>query len=664
MSHHQRPYPGRAGIPILASVLFVIGMMLSAVAPAATATHGDTTAHHNLQSTAVLQLTMRGCPEGVDPHTVDPVSNCTIPLDAPDVSVLTWDGGSAVSVPYTDRTWDGTYHVIVPANTPVSLNGFAPVLRDDFRAVGADGVNASGDPVITLSPGQTRHIGIYYYYYVPGSSAPGSSSQSSTEPGAPEGGASSVYIITSIVGWPFTSACYELVDVSGPVCSEMIRDMTYAAVFPDVPDGTYVVRQTADLDDSYVPDFTIKVTESEHEFWVDVVLSFGSPSRLGAPYLDHFGIEAIPYDSLAPGFYNLQANHVSVVFIDSSTRQKVVSDACVQIVGVTDVGCDAHRGQIDFLDVPAETHDVVVTRVPEGYVLSAGMEKLQITPIGRNPHAPVHIAYYIDVDPVSGNDNAIPSASSELLDSNSSLLTICASNRHGVDYPATIFNLPANEAIRLEMMVLNEAGELVPEWQGVRDGPCSYSSGFHLYEYVSTESAIVTYCENHETREAEAQSIGVEFVDIGKQGQSFIQGSIFVDWRSAPEGITAGSCSAPIGQTGEEVYEEMVGTWVGKRRSAIFNPDGTGVIQYNETSHYSYVVFDIRVDTESYPIVATIENVTSGGGADLAQYPTEGDPVILRFTPPGILVIELEPGWERSLCQSGQSSHFYSACEQ
>lgn len=375
------------------TLVLLVAMLMGAAVPATNA---------SMQSTATLELTLRGCPEGVIPQNGNPAASCTVPLDAPDMATI-WHGTGSVSVSHASRDWSGTYRVTVPANVQASLQGFEPAVRDDFHVVGVDGIGQHGHPVVKLAPGETRHIGIYYYYYADTSSSSGNP-QNSSSPNTSSSESSSVAIITSIAGWPYTSACYELVDHREPVCSVMIRDMTYAAVFPKVPPGTYTVRQTAEIEDGYVPDFEIEVTGGEQEFWADVVMSWGSPSRLGAAHNDpgmEDGFDVIPieYDTSAPDFWNTQTNHVSFVFIDTVTQEKVVSDACVQIVGISNVTCDTQRGQIDVMDVPVGDHEVIVTSVPDGYKLAPGMEELRLQPIGRNPHAPVHIVYFIDVSP-------------------------------------------------------------------------------------------------------------------------------------------------------------------------------------------------------------------------------------------------------------------------
>lgn len=118
------------------------------------------------QGSALLDITLRGCPEGVDPHAGNPKTTCTVPLDAPDEAGVFWGGDGQGGMPMSDvdRLHDGTYRVNVPANTPVSLFNFEPSVRDDFLAVGADGVDLDGDPVITLGETALGHVTLYYYF--------------------------------------------------------------------------------------------------------------------------------------------------------------------------------------------------------------------------------------------------------------------------------------------------------------------------------------------------------------------------------------------------------------------------------------------------------------------------------------------------------------------
>jgi hypothetical protein len=60
---------------------------------------------------ATLLMTFRGCPEGFDPAIADFDANCTIPLDAPDASLIYWggDGEGGMNIAWLDRQNDGTH---------------------------------------------------------------------------------------------------------------------------------------------------------------------------------------------------------------------------------------------------------------------------------------------------------------------------------------------------------------------------------------------------------------------------------------------------------------------------------------------------------------------------------------------------------------------------
>lgn len=118
------------------------------------------------QGSAMLDITLRGCPEDVMPQSVDPAVECTVPLDAPESAGVFWGGDGQGGLPLTDveRLFDGTYRAPVAAGIPVSLINFEPSVRDDFMAVGTDGVDSNGDPFITLAPSQISHVYIYYYF--------------------------------------------------------------------------------------------------------------------------------------------------------------------------------------------------------------------------------------------------------------------------------------------------------------------------------------------------------------------------------------------------------------------------------------------------------------------------------------------------------------------
>ncbi len=120
--------------------------------------------------TATVQLTFRGCPDGVDP-TVD-ATDCTIPLDAPPAAAAQWYSGSSNAVVDHERLEDGTYVVDgiddsgVPNEGPpwpVSLTGFQGSEHASYLFVGVDSVDEAGNGILELQPGEVREVTIYYY---------------------------------------------------------------------------------------------------------------------------------------------------------------------------------------------------------------------------------------------------------------------------------------------------------------------------------------------------------------------------------------------------------------------------------------------------------------------------------------------------------------------
>ena len=555
----------------LAAVLALVVTSWASIAQPATA-----------QSTATLNLTLRGCPEGVVPQSVNPAVTCDIPLDAPGSAGIHWSQGQgSLLIVNQGRLWDGTYSISVPANVPLTLYNLEPAVRDDYMAVGADTFTQGGDPVITLAPGQTRSVGIYYYYYyaqgsgqssgaiepvgtgstTTASQAPATSSAPETTPAT-----GTVYVISSIAGWPFLDGCYELVDFSEPICSIMIRDMTYAAIFQNVPAGTYTVRQTNDIGDNYVPDFTIDVTGGEEEFLAEVIMPWGSPSRNGGTK-QFFDIENIDYDYSA---WPRDTDNVTMVFIDTETREKVASDACVQIIDASNVGCDTNRGQIDFLDIPGGPHDVIVTNVPDGYVLGPGMENLQLENSGGTPNGPFHVVYFIDLEPVSGSGDApdVPAGDAPAADATAP--DTSASGSSIVRIHTTISGWPYTQAcyelvgfsdsvcsILVADMTYHAIFQGVPhgtytvrQTDGFGENDSVYVPDFTIEvtedEQVFDTAALLSYGSPSRSGVASPSDIGIEFVSDFQDYDSFAVYVVFIDVESR-EKVTSDACAQILG---------------------------------------------------------------------------------------------------------------------
>lgn len=116
---------------------------------------------------ATVLMTFRGCPEGFVPDVDDPYTACTIPLDAPDASLVGELGVGQSLVPITglEREHDGAYifHASTDNGYYLHLTGLEPVLRDDFLIYGVD--DQDGSSYITLlDDGETCQISVFYYY--------------------------------------------------------------------------------------------------------------------------------------------------------------------------------------------------------------------------------------------------------------------------------------------------------------------------------------------------------------------------------------------------------------------------------------------------------------------------------------------------------------------
>ncbi len=117
--------------------------------------------------TATVVVTFRGCPESFVPDVEDPYAACTIPLDAPDASLVGEFGVGQSLVPITglERQYDGSYIFYASSDGGfyLELTGLEPVLRDDFLIYGVD--DQDGSSYITLlDNGETREIVVFYYY--------------------------------------------------------------------------------------------------------------------------------------------------------------------------------------------------------------------------------------------------------------------------------------------------------------------------------------------------------------------------------------------------------------------------------------------------------------------------------------------------------------------
>lgn len=156
-----------------------------------------------------------------------------------------------------------------------------------------------------------------------------------------------------------TGACYELVNFSNQGCDE---NSDGQVTFADIPFGTYTVRQTV-APGGYS-------TINEYQITVGGTGAPSSDVPLG------FVVRQAPQQN-APN-----TRHVSVVFLDTSTGQRMIPGGCVQLVGVSLMGCDEDLvdGQVDFLDVPAGgPYELSFSNLPSGYQVGTAGGPLTVT---------------------------------------------------------------------------------------------------------------------------------------------------------------------------------------------------------------------------------------------------------------------------------------------
>lgn len=179
-------------------------------------------------------------------------------------------------------------------------------------------------------------------------------------------------------GHLLTGTCYVLIDYSSEGCDENgDGQVTFAAI----PSGAYTVHQTQ-APAGYAPinDYTIDV-HPFHGLSKDYAIPLG------------FVVKQAPQQN-AP-----KTRNVSVVFVDSRKYTKVVADICVQFVGASNVGCDEDLvdGQIDFLDLPAGTHEIKFSNIPSGWQIMGQDRVAPTVTIDAGPGAPADQIIYIGV---------------------------------------------------------------------------------------------------------------------------------------------------------------------------------------------------------------------------------------------------------------------------
>lgn len=142
-------------------------------------------------------------------------------------------------------------------------------------------------------------------------------------------------------------ACYQLVGFSNVGCDE---NNDGQVTFADIPLGDYTVHQvTPPAGYQRIEDYTLSVSWWTPDDFLGLVVQQAARQTDGT------------------------TDHVSLVFLDVSTLERVVSDdICAELVGGSLVGCDDSLvdGQVDFLAVEHGEYDLRVSSLPAGYTLT------------------------------------------------------------------------------------------------------------------------------------------------------------------------------------------------------------------------------------------------------------------------------------------------------
>lgn len=175
-----------------------------------------------------------------------------------------------------------------------------------------------------------------------------------------------------------TGVCYELVGYSNIGCDE---NGDGQVDFADIPYGTYTVRQTT--------------PPAGYPAMDDYQISLSPIAQPGVGPAKIHLIQAKTQGSATTG-------QVSVVLLKSGpTGRAEDPQNCVQIPGLTNVGCDdaITDGQIDFVDVDVSNPNLlkpVVTQTGCGYVTTSGIQPVAMVQYGPNTWV---VVIYLDTDP-------------------------------------------------------------------------------------------------------------------------------------------------------------------------------------------------------------------------------------------------------------------------
>jgi hypothetical protein len=167
-------------------------------------------------------------------------------------------------------------------------------------------------------------------------------------------------------------ACYELVGYSNVGCDE---NNDGQVTFDAIPLGDYTLHQvTPPSGYQRINDYTLHV-------------SWWTPD-------DFLGLVV----QQAPRQTDGTTDHVSLVFIDTTTMQRVASPAiCAELIGGTRVGCDESLvdGQVDFLAVPHGDYRLQIHSLPAGYALTYPDTSVTVTGIDDD----VNTIWYVYLTP-------------------------------------------------------------------------------------------------------------------------------------------------------------------------------------------------------------------------------------------------------------------------
>lgn len=289
------------------------------------------------------------------------------------IAIVTTENGSSV--------YDACYLLVNFSDVGCDDNGDGKITFWDIP-LGSYRVHQVGDlgPSRYVDDFSIQVIGVpdssgFERFYASVFTSYGSSQSSGSSAPSTAGGTRDIALITRDPddGHLVLDGCYILLEYGNSACDE---NGDGQITYKEIPLGTYTVRQTQ------------------------------TPS--GYPTIDDFQIVVdSPYPNVPLGYVVRQATrqnspgsrNVSVVFVDSRTREKIESSICVEFVGGSEAACDDALvdGQIDFIDVPAGTYPMKFTGLPANWqVLTGDMTSSSVT-IASSPGMPANQFVYVEV---------------------------------------------------------------------------------------------------------------------------------------------------------------------------------------------------------------------------------------------------------------------------